>query len=400
MIYHLGAALAGYGQALAAAPNAGAPKFPWAEGLADLAKELGADLGQFEIASEIAGRLTATIDGIEMWQRHPYRRAVTEPPILVEFGGARLLDYGQAPEAANPTGPPVLVVPSLINRAYVLDLDRDVSFLRWLASQGVRPILLDWGAPSPEEQAFDLGAYGALRLVPALAYLRETTGQRVSVVGYCMGGALAAGLAARCGDHVERLALIGAPWDFASTDGFAGGIRAMIRARGVTHSEEMLQGLGQAFGAVPVSTFQLLFSFINPIQAALKFQRFSEVRPDGPAARRFVALEDWLADGVPMAAPAARDLLIDWQIQNLTARKAWRFLGEAVDPGQIQAPTLAFCGRRDSIAPAELSEPLPLAIPNAKVVRPDAGHVGMVAGGRAKGQVWRPMAAFLKGAAT
>ena len=56
---------------------------------------------------------------------------------------------------------------------------------------------------------------------------------------------------------------------------------------------------------VPVSLFQFLFTLVNPLQAALKFQKLARLDPDGPAARLFVALEDWLADGVamPVGAP-------------------------------------------------------------------------------------------------
>lgn len=397
LVFHLGAALAGYAQALAAAPRADAPDFPWLGQIADEAAALGPDLDQIEIAAEIARRLAATMRGLEAWQRHPYRRTLRDPPTIWRAGEARLLDFGAAPEAADPSGRPVLVVPSLINRAYILDLAQDASLLRWLAGRGLRPVLLDWGSPGAEEAGFDLEFYGAARLAPALDFLRERAGRPVAVLGYCMGGTLAAGLAARAPDRVARLALIGAPWDFSSTDGAAGGLRALIRARGARDAEETIDRLGQVFGAVPVSIFQMLFALINPMQAALKFRRLAELSPKSAAGRRFVAIEDWLADGVPMAAPAAKDLLIGWHIYNRPGRDVWRFLGGPVRPDAIVAPTLAFCGRGDSIAPPKLSEALPAAIPGARILRPATGHVGMVVGGAARAEVWRPLAEFLAG---
>ena len=138
-------------------------------------------------------------------------------------------------------------------------------------------------------------------------------------MGYCMGGTLAAGLAARAPDGISALATIGAPWDFASTRGVAGGLRAMIRAQGPERVARQIDALGRAFGLAPVPVFQTLFALVNPMQAAIKFQKLARLDPASAAARHFVALEDWLADGIPMAAPAARDLLIDWQIRNLTA---------------------------------------------------------------------------------
>jgi polyhydroxyalkanoate synthase len=139
----------------------------------------------------------------------------------------------------------------------------------------------------------------------------------------------------------------------------------------------------------------MLFAMINPLQAALKFQKLARLDPDGPAARLFVALEDWLADGVPMPSPAAKDLLVGWHIRNLPVTGGWRFLGGPVDPGAIRAPALVFCGEADTIAPPALAHPLGRAIPGARVLRPRTGHVGMVVGSAARAEVWRPLADFL-----
>ena len=397
LIFHLGAALAAYGQALLAAPRSDSGRFPWADGLEAEAAALGGDLDRIEIAREIAARLRATVDGLEVWQAHPYRRRLADPPAVWRAGCSRLLDYGAAPEARGQPGRPLLVVPSLINRAYVLDLVPGRSMLRWLAAEGFRPLLMDWGEPGPDEAGFDLDDYGSERLLPALAAARGLAGGPVPLLGYCMGGTLAVGLAARRPDDVAGLVTIGAPWDFASTLGVAGSIRAMLRAGGIARAESLLEGLGEAFGQVPVPVFQTLFAMVNPIQASLKLQKLARLDPDGATARLFVALEDWLAEGVPMPAGAACDLLVGWQVRNLTATGGWRFLGGIVDPGAITAPALVVSGTRDAIAPPPLAEPLARVIPHARTLRPQTGHVGMVVGSLARPQVWRPIAGFLAG---
>lgn len=395
LIFHLAAAQAIYGQALLAAPRAGSPSFPWRPELAEAGRGLGPDLDQIAVAREVAARLLATIQGIETWQGHPYRRTLAEPPVVWQAGGARLIDYGQAPEATAPEGPPVLVVPSLINRSYVLDLVPGRSFVRALAAEGLRPLVLDWGEPGPAEARFNLGDYGAERLLPALDAVRAMTGRDVGVLGYCMGGTLAVGLAARAPAGIAALATLGAPWDFASTRGISGALRMMIRSEGPDRTERLLAAMGDAFGTVPVSLFQMLFAMVNPIQAAVKFQKLARLDPAGEAAQIFVALEDWLADGVTMPAPAARDLLIGWQVENTPARGDWTFLGGPVDPGRIRVPTMVVAGQSDSIAPPALAEPLAAAIPGARLRRPRAGHVGMVVGRAAGSAVLRPLARFL-----
>jgi polyhydroxyalkanoate synthase len=396
LIFHLASALSAYAHALLAAPRADSPIFPWCAHLAGEGGALGPDLDQVEIAREIAARLNATVAGLDVWQAHPYRRRLGDPPVLWQRGSTRVLDFGAVPEATDPSGPPVLVVPSLINRSYILDLKPGRSVLRALAARGLRPLLIDWGDPEPAQRGFDLDRYGAERLLPAMRAILEATGRQVQVLGYCMGGTLATGLAARAPDGIRSLVTIGAPWDFASTRGIAGGFRAMIRAQGPERTEAVLMGLGDAFGMVPVSLFQMLFALVNPIQAALKFQRLARMDPAGPAAELFIALEDWLSDGVAMPAPAACELLIGWQIRNDTALGRWRFLGGPVEPSAIEVPALVFCGRSDSIAPPPLAEPLAAAIPRAHALRPETGHVGMVVGTAAAGSVIRPLADFLR----
>ena len=66
--------------------------------------------------------------------------------MLWQEGTTRLLDYAPA------GGMPVLAVPSLVNRAYILDLAPDNSLMRYLAGLGLRPFLVDWDAPGEVER--------------------------------------------------------------------------------------------------------------------------------------------------------------------------------------------------------------------------------------------------------
>ena len=217
------------------------------------------------------------------------------------------------------------------------------------------------------------------------------------VLGYCMGGTLAVGLAARRPADVAALVTIGAPWDFASTRGVAGGIRAMLRADGAARAESLLDGLGEAFGQVPVSVFQTLFAMVNPIQASLKFQKLARLDPDGaggPAVRRARGLAGrGRADaGRRGARPAGR--LADPQPdrhRRLALPRRRRSIR-----GAIAAPALVVSGaaRLDRAAAARASRSAGL-IPGARTLAPQTGHVGMVVGSLARPQVWRPIAGFL-----
>ncbi len=118
----------------------------------------------------------ALLRGIAAYRRHPWQRDLADPPALWQEGSSTLLDFGP------PNGRPVLVVPSLVNRAYVLDLLPDHSMMRYLAAQGLRPVLLDWGFPGPIEQGFSLSDYIAGRLDRALrAAIAATGGAQIAL---------------------------------------------------------------------------------------------------------------------------------------------------------------------------------------------------------------------------
>ena len=318
------------------------------------------------------------VAGIAAYRRHPWRRLLADPPVIWAEGGSRLLDYGP------PGAPPVLFVPSLVNRAHVLDLMEGGSMLRFLAMGGVRPLLLDWGWPGEEERQFTLTDYIAGRLERAIV----AVGQQLMLAGYCMGGLMAVAGALRRPDLVTRLVLLATPWDFWAAD--AGGARRLA---------ECLAWLEPAMafgGAMPVDALQVLFSLIEPGSVAAKYRDFAAQDQQSERARRFVALEDWLNDGVPLAAPVAREVLGEWYGANTPASGRWRVAGASVRPEELRMPCFVGVPARDRIVPRESALGLATRIAGAVVHRPEAGHVGMIAGSLAAEVLWKPLLDWLR----
>jgi polyhydroxyalkanoate synthase len=336
---------------------------------------------QSAVVAETLRQDAALIEGIAAYRRHDWKRTLIDPPEIWSEGGTRLLDYG--PEV----GRPVLFVPSLINRAYVLDLMEGNSMLRWFAGQGVRPLLLDWGWPGETERRFTLTDYVAGRMERAMTAATQAAGQPPVLAGYCMGGTLAVAAAQRRPDLISGLALLAAPWDFHAPDAE----RAIQAAQALPLLEPAL-----AFSyALPVDLLQSLFAMLDPWAVAEKYRGFARLPQDGPRARLFVALEDWLNDGIPLAAEVARACLGEWYGENAPARGNWRIAGLPVDPAAITKPTFVAIPDRDRIVPPESARPLARLIPGAVLHEPAAGHIGMATGARAEASLWRPLLAWL-----
>lgn len=328
-------------------------------------------------------RISAMTAGLRRYRAHRWRRVLPEPPAVWREGNSQLLSYGGS-------GIPVLLVPSLVNRAYVLDLAEGQSLTRWLARQGLQPFLLDWGDPGEAERQFDLAAYIA-RIRRALRHLHARCGQPSVLVGYCMGGNLALAAAVSTPDDVAALALLATPWDF-----HAGG----------AHQAALVQTLAPALvppaarpGETPpmldIDMLQAFFWALDPFTVLKKFTQFAALPDGSEAERRFVAVEDWLNDGVPLAGNVARECLIGWYGENRPAAGRWVVDGHAIRPQDWKKPTLVVLPERDKLVPKEGAAALLAQIPGATRLDAPSGHIGMMVGPRAEAGLWQPLADWL-----
>jgi polyhydroxyalkanoate synthase len=313
-------------------------------------------------------RRAAALRGLRAYQEAPRRARPPARPIIATAGHAMLRDYGG-------TGRPTLFVPSLINPPDVLDLSAENSLLRWLATQGVRPLLVDWGTPTSEDRALSVAGHVEHVLLPLL----DAIGEPAALVGYCLGGTMA--LAAAAQRPVASLALIATPWRFA---GFPAQARADIAALW-TEAEP----LAACLGLLPMEILQAGFWQLDPARTIGKFEAFGALAPESEAARAFVTLEDWANDGPPLTAAAARELLAGFFGADVPGTGQWRVGGAPVDPAALACPLLDIVSATDRIVPAAS------ATGAGQTLRLALGHVGMIVGGQAREALWTPLAGWL-----
>lgn len=318
--------------------------------------------------------------GVQAYWAHPYRRVAEPRPVLWRDGAARLLDYGGI-------GVPVLVLPSLINRAEVLDLLPERSLMAHLAASGFRPLLLDWGLPQGTELGLTLTEQIHGRAQGALDAAIEAVGQRPVLLGYCLGGLLAAGLTASRQRDLAGLALLAMPWDFHAGEG--------ATPQPITATPQLTAAIA-ALGCAPVDLLQSFFSSLDPLAVIAKYVRFADLPPEHAKARAFVAVEDWLNDGVPLAGPVALECLLDWYGANLPGRGLWAPGGVAVVPERLDLPVFVAVPRHDRIVPTASAEAIVPHLPQVTLARPATGHVGMVVGDAAERELWRPLVQWLR----
>jgi len=286
-------------------------------------------------------------------------------------GRARLRRYGTG------KGRPVVFVPSLINPPHILDLTNAQSLLRWIAAQHFNAFLVDWGSPDVGERDLDIGGHVEQLLLPLLDRLPEPP----VIVGYCLGGTIAA--AAATARPVAGLATIAAPWRF---DGFGPHAKAEIAALWGA-----AKPLCDAMGLVPMEVLQSGFWRLDPVRTIAKYARFAGMPRTSAAARQFIALEEWANAGAPLTFAAGRQLFEECVANDLPGKGQWSVAGRRVDPLAIGCPSVDFVSLSDRIVPAATASGM------ADQRDLSAGHVGMIVGSKAEAQLWKPLADWLSG---
>jgi polyhydroxyalkanoate synthase len=318
------------------------------------------------LCADDPARLRAVLAGLRRYQDAPPASPRADHPEIARIGSVSLRDHGGS-------GPMVIVVPSLINPAHVLDLAPGNSLLAGLAARGLRPLSVDWGETAP----LGIEVLVAERLVPLIAGL----GEPVALAGYCLGGTLALAAATLLGDRVTRVTLLATPWHFAGY-GEARPRLADWWAR--------TEPLATQLGVLPIELLQPAFWALDEAGVIAKYARLARAVDTDVAA--FAALEDWSNTGAALSLATARTLAETLYRDDAPGSGQWTIAGQRIDPAALGIPILDIIATRDRIVPsgAALSTlgvgtPLPLA----------AGHVGMVVGGRAPHLLWDPLAQWL-----
>lgn len=318
--------------------------------------------------AESPDRTAAALKGLRLYQQADRVAGPSPMPVIARAGRASIRDYGGE-------GSVVLFVPSLINPPDVLDIDAERSLLRWLAGQGLRPLLLDWGTPDPHECELDIAGHIETMLLPLI----DAIGAPVTLVGYCLGGTMA--IAAAALRPVTALALIATPWRFGDYPGSTHEALADLWRTAEPATD--------ALGVLPMEILQAAFWRLDPARTIAKYEAHGSRDPTDPQSQAFVRLEDWANDGPPLTRGAARELFQDLFANDLPGKGGWRVGGTIVNSRTLTMPVLEIASTTDHIVPADttpgVGERVDLAL----------GHVGMIVGSRAKQSLWEPLAEWL-----
>nr|HEX4314453.1 alpha/beta fold hydrolase [Kofleriaceae bacterium] len=310
----------------------------------------------------------------------------------------RLLRF-QPPPGTKQFARPVLFVPSLINRWYVLDLGPGRSLIEWLVARGHEVFCIDWGTPGDEDRYLtwdDICGRYLGRAIRTAARLGESGD--VHVLGYCLGGTIAAAYVASVSTGrgsraygleapIASLTALAAPIDFDH----AGIMSTWTRSPAFD-----VRSIIDAYGNVPWRLLQASFHMLRPTLTAAKAVGVLDRAWDDEFLESFLATEHWGSDNVSFPGECYARYIQELYRENRLVRGGFSVEGRPADLGAIRCPVLAISFADDHIVPMASAAPLVERVASRdKFLMPmRGGHVGAVVSRKAADRLWPAMSTF------
>jgi poly[(R)-3-hydroxyalkanoate] polymerase subunit PhaC len=279
---------------------------------------------------------------------------------------------------------PILLVFALINRPAIFDLRTGNSFVEYLLSEGFDVFLVDWGEPDEEDGDMGLAEFVCDELHWAVREtLRASGSDELSLLGWCIGGTLCTMYCAlNPAGAVRNAVLLTTPIDPSNS----------LYTRWVGDDEFDVDFVAEAYQAIPGAGIDVANKLMKPMtNYVTTYRRLFQGILEGKDTRvAYQAMAKWVADNPPFPGQAYREWITWMYKENRLVDGRLSLRGQRVDLGRIEQNLLLVTAGADHIAPREGTVPLLDLVASQDVThlaRP-GGHIGLIAGSRAKHEIW------------
>jgi polyhydroxyalkanoate synthase len=326
----------------------------------------------------------------QMLERAGYGPRPTPSTILHSEPGLNLRRFG--PQHAG--GPPVLLVPAPIKRAYIWDLAPEVSVVqRWL-ERGYRVYLAEWAPLNDADQKHDFGlADYADRLLGACRQAIAADGgadadARPVIAGHSLGGILAAIHSGLYPESLRATILLESPLHFQP---------ASCCFNRLVQATPDAREIAATFGHIPGVFLNTMSAMAEP--QAFQWERWSDrwlSLGDPQALATHMQVERWTHDEFALPGQLFIDLVESLYRRDELMQGELDVKGRRVGPGTLSTPLLTVIDPRSKLIPPAAVLPFheAAASPRKQVLHygGDVGvnlqHVGVLVGRNAHARIW------------
>ncbi|WP_457798522.1 class I poly(R)-hydroxyalkanoic acid synthase [Methylocystis sp. S23] len=241
---------------------------------------------------------------------------------------------------------PLLLTPPWINKFYVLDLNKEKSFVRWAVAQGFTVFIISWVNPDESKAEKGFEAYMHEGILTALDVIEKATGERkVTAAGYCVGGTLLAltlaYMAATGDDRIESVTFFATQVDFSE----AGDLQILIDEERMAALDEAMSKTGYLEGVKMANAFNML----RPNELIWTYVVNNYMKGVEPAA---FDLLYWNSDSTRIPRANHSFYMRSCYLENRITRGEMVMSGVPINLRLVKVPVYSIATKEDHIAPA------------------------------------------------
>jgi polyhydroxyalkanoate synthase len=269
--------------------------------------------------------------------------AATPGEVVFENDLFQLIQY--TPTTPKVAAEPLLYVPPLVNRYYMIDLVPRQSLVKWLVDEGRTVFVISWVNPTEKHKDKGVGDYVLEGIVEAIGQVRKHAGTSPDLFAFCLGGtlvaiALAYLAAQKRSEEVNSATLIGSLVDFADMRDWS----AFVHEGHLAALEDHLEGQG----FIDSLELQRLFAAMraNDLIWSSVVNHYLLDKP-APASD----LLYWFEDGARIPAAFLKSYNRDLLLNNALREPAgFEVGGVPIDLAAIKTPMLVIALKDDHVS--------------------------------------------------
>ena len=276
---------------------------------------------------------------------------------ILQEGSSTLYEY-ESTDASQI----ILFIPSLINKASILDLSKELSLILDVVGLGVKSYLLNWGEPEDAEKDYAIDSY-IERLEKIIGFIVKKENRPILLAGYCMGGLFALVSSLSKTTQIQGLITIATPWNFDFPQFPKVDYKMLYN---VMQGDEFF---------ISKESIEMLFYFPHWMQINQKMIDFAKGRYDEES---FLKIENWVNDGVKVTRKVLYECFMNLIQNNQLYKNLWSLKNKKIDPANLNIPSLIIMATKDNIVPIECAMALAEQIKSSEMLIMDCGHIGMI----------------------
>ncbi|MFC4853620.1 alpha/beta hydrolase [Actinophytocola glycyrrhizae] len=292
-------------------------------------------------------------------------------------------------------GEPVLLVPPLAVPAYCFDLRRGCSLAEHLVDAGRRLYLVDYGSVRFSDRGLGLEHWIDEVLPRTIrAVSRDAGGAPVHVVAWCLGGILSLLTHADRADlPIASIATVAAPIDMTAIP-----LVAPIKPLVDVTNGWILTPVYRALGGAPRALVKRVFQLSAIDKVVTKPYAILSHLDDRDFLAQIEAVDRFTDNMIAYPGRTFGQMYHRFFRSNDLSNGEVDFGGRRISLHEVKVPVLVVAGEGDSIAPERAVRRLVDVLDNAAQVRFEVapgGHLGVLAGRRARSTTWARLDEFL-----